>query len=384
MSGLWKFAVLVISFQVHGFRPLKQDNGLREGTSSSLRLMPDEKTPQQPPKQRVITPGDIESLFGKYTPRQPVQDEEEYDFDEDVEEQLQPVELSTKPKSIQGENARVLAELEKLEAMSLSSAQPVLNQLSSVPPAAKKAPADPVAPGLEYLDLSAALDTDQQTSLQQAMTLIDKDASDTAALSAPRVFQYDPTESAAYRDPMQFGAYNRWKRAEEAVAKSNLKKNPKKTKEGLSPNSFYNSIKNLGSGPKAKDASTGVGVAEPPRGTPPVTPKKGLSKKNKKKVITPEEIDSLFGAKEAEVAAAAESPLLRDDEEVPQWIVDAEKAAKKQRAMRGRKQRKVTDDWRFWAAIIGTIGFATAFYTVTQQTGGFDAGAVAAGTELII
>jgi hypothetical protein len=65
--------------------------------------------------------------------------------------------------------------------------------------------------------------------------------------------------------------------------------------------------------------------------------------------------------------------MLRDDEPVPQWIIDAEKAAKQSRAMKGKKQKKITDDWRFWAAIITTVGFATAFYSVYSQ-GGFDGG----------
>jgi hypothetical protein len=110
------------------------------------------------------------------------------------------------------------------------------------------------------------------------------------------------------------------------------------------------------------------------------------TKKNKRKVITPEEIDSLFSRKPSEASsidtsgAISEkddsddnvfSPMLRDDEPVPQWIVDAEKAAKKQRQMKGKKQKKITDDWRFWGALIAVAGFGSAFFNVYKQTGGF-------------
>jgi len=40
------------------------------------------------------------------------------------------------------------------------------------------------------------------------------------------------------------------------------------------------------------------------------------------------------------------------------------------KAMRGKKKKKLTDDWRFWAAIIVTVGFGSAAFTVYQQTGG--------------
>jgi hypothetical protein len=104
------------------------------------------------------------------------------------------------------------------------------------------------------------------------------------------------------------------------------------------------------------------------------------SKKNKKKTITPEDIDSLFKKTSKEesssddaVDANAFNPMLRDDEPVPQWIIDAEKAAKQSRAMKGKKQKKITDDWRFWAAIITAAGFGAAFFSVYSQ-GGFDGG----------
>lgn len=86
-------------------------------------------------------------------------------------------------------------------------------------------------------------------------------------------------------------------------------------------------------------------------------------------MITPEEIDNLFKkASNADDDSAA--PVDPMDAPVPQWIVDADKVARQKRAMKGRKQRRLTDDWRFWAGIITVAGFAAALYTVLQQGGG--------------
>ena len=68
------------------------------------------------------------------------------------------------------------------------------------------------------------------------------------------------------------------------------------------------------------------------------------------------------------------NPMISANEEMPQWIVDADKAARKKKALAGKKKKKITDDWRFWAAIVATAGFASAAYSVWQQTGGFDGG----------
>ena len=61
------------------------------------------------------------------------------------------------------------------------------------------------------------------------------------------------------------------------------------------------------------------------------------------------------------------------DDGVPQWLQQAEAEAKKKKAAKrnAKKMKKLTDDWRFWAAIIVSVGFASAFYNVYQQTGGF-------------
>jgi hypothetical protein len=55
---------------------------------------------------------------------------------------------------------------------------------------------------------------------------------------------------------------------------------------------------------------------------------------------------------------------------LPKWLVDADSEAKKKK-MRIKKKKAITDDWRFWAAIIAGAGFATAFVNIYKQTGGF-------------
>lgn len=80
----------------------------------------------------------------------------------------------------------------------------------------------------------------------------------------------------------------------------NKKKKDKKGGNNLNPESFYDAIKNFGAG-GGKDAGTGgTGTAEPPSNKNPIQPKKAQVKKNKKKLITPDDINSLFG--KAEVA----------------------------------------------------------------------------------
>jgi hypothetical protein len=267
LFGVFLFVIL----QVNGFT----SKGVERKTPHSKtqqQLVPDKSST---PKQRIITPNDIASLFGSTTSKQTIVEDDELEFDDETDEDsmesksLQDLKPLLKSKvHVPPENAVVIAELEKIQAMSMSDynrkAAPI-----------KKTLAPPVAPEMEYLDLSADLSADLTANVKNALTLIDEDEI-SSNMDAPRVFSYDPAESARMYDPMKFGAYARWKKAEEAVEAKKAKKNPKKTKEGLSPDSFYNAIKNLGSGPKSKDTPTGVGVAEPPAGMSPVTPKKGL------------------------------------------------------------------------------------------------------------
>ena len=84
------------------------------------------------------------------------------------------------------------------------------------------------------------------------------------------------------------------------------------------------------------------------------------------------------------------SPLSSPTDEIPQWIVDANKEVEKSKKLRSnKKKKKLTDDWRFWAACIATAGFASALWNVYQVTGGFGSGDGAFGggperPELII
>ena len=50
-------------------------------------------------------------------------------------------------------------------------------------------------------------------------------------------------------------------------------------------------------------------------------------------------------------------------DEVPKWLKDADKDAKKALRAKGKKKKKLTDDWRFWAAIIASVGFVSAYFT---------------------
>jgi hypothetical protein len=66
----------------------------------------------------------------------------------------------------------------------------------------------------------------------------------------PRAVKYDPKEQETRIDPMQFGAYRRWKLAEQEISRKKVKgksisKNNKKTKS--STEKFYDAIKNFGS-----------------------------------------------------------------------------------------------------------------------------------------
>lgn len=155
-------------------------------------------------------------------------------------------------------------------------------------------------------------------------------------------------------------------------------------------------------------------MAEPGKNMKSIQPKKAPIGKGRKKVITPGDIDSLFkkpaasassssldddddddddylgsdpsaSSKEstADKASSLTPPnpsgsfnFLSPDEEIPKWLADADQAAKRKNkgGTKSRKRRRLTDDWRFWAAIIGTAGFVTAFVNIYQQTRGLGGG----------
>lgn len=160
----------------------------------------------------------------------------------------------------------------------------------------------------------------------------------------------------------------------------------------------------------------GTGVAEPGKNMKSIQPKKAPIGKGRKKVITPGDIDSLFSKPTASASSSSSDDdddddddedylsddpsasdralsssssltpppypsgsfnFLSPDEEIPKWLADADQAAKRKNkggGTKSRKRRRLTDDWRFWAAIIGTAGFVTAFVNIYQQTGGLGGG----------
>jgi hypothetical protein len=168
---------------------------------------------------------------------------------------------------------------------------------------------------------------------------------------------------------------------------SGLKKKGKK-KGAEKDDPMSNFIRKFGSGtgnagPTKDGGVGGTGFSEPPPDKKPIQPKKAPTKKNKKRVITPDDIYSLFPDRAKEQAAAEDdddddddeddeedeedeaedgseavvggnaasgamtvapfNPLMGEDEETPQWIVDADKEAKMQKKMRGKKKKRLTD-----------------------------------------
>lgn len=196
-------------------------------------------------------------------------------------------------------------------------------------------------------------------------------------------------------------------------------------KKGGDTNSFYKAIKKLGSGPKGEGESTGTGVADPDKGMKNVDLGKPPPRTRRtKRTVTAQDIDSIFDAssaggeedeygdgdgytdaeddyEETEVAegVVSKAPTPVDvaslnsffdepaptkasstgvsmtssedalslesltNDEVPKWLKEADKDAKKALRAKGKKKKKLTDDWRFWAAIIASVGFVSAYFT---------------------
>jgi nitric oxide reductase activation protein len=82
--------------------------------------------------------------------------------------------------------------------------------------------------------------------------------------------------------------------------------------------------------------------------------------------------DTMNAETVSEIMKVDFSPRSISQEEIPKWLIDADKAAKQSRKIK-KKTKKLTDDWRFWAAIIGSVGLLSAAYSVYSQTG-FDGG----------
>lgn len=97
--------------------------------------------------------------------------------------------------------------------------------------------------------------------------------------ASPRVFQYEPIAKIEI-NPMAYGAYRRAKlpptptSATEGSSKSGRKNKDKKKGPKNDTNSFYDAIKNLGSGPGSSGSGSITGLAEPPPGKKPILPRK--------------------------------------------------------------------------------------------------------------
>ena len=172
---------------------------------------------------------------------------------------------------------------------------------------------------------------------------------------------------------------------------SGLKKKGKKKGADSDDNPMSNFIRKFGSGAgnagTTKDGGVGgTGFSEPPPDKKPIQPKKAPTKKNKKRVITPDDINSLFpdrakagsaeeeeeddeegddeedddegedgnvsvvggGAESGALAVVGFNPLMGADEETPQWLADGEKEVKMQKKMKGKKKKRLTDGTFFF------------------------------------
>jgi len=241
------------------------------------------------------------------------------------------------------------------------------------------------------VDFTSILSQEESRQVMSSISMEEAESISDVSLSSipPRGVIYDPAATNRFRnDPMNYGAYRRWKLAEQDVDK--LKKSKSKPgskgKNKGSADSFFDSIKKLGSGPVPKGTVPGVGFAEPSGNMSPIQPQKAPSRK-RKKIITPDDIDSLFESKTSETATVSSqsggnSALTTPDssensgfsflippEEKADWVREAEKELNKKQ-VKAKKKKPLTEDWRFWAGLVTLAGFASAAYSVIQKTGG--------------
>ena len=101
---------------------------------------------------------------------------------------------------------------------------------------------------------------------------IDAKGSASSTAMIPKIVQYDPdSEPRVKADKMSYGAYRRWREAEDR----NKKAKQKKKTNGM--DSIMDTIRKLGSSP-ASTGGAGVGVMNPPsRGSDSSKGKSGLS-----------------------------------------------------------------------------------------------------------
>lgn len=455
------------------FIPTK-NAGLASPSSSSTRLQlkitPDGDTSPPNKRRSTISPEDLDSLFGgsgrDRTVKTPFYYEEEEE-EEEIRRREKDVNSSFSQNGGATFNGARKDEEDDIDADEEEEAggakgqwqrrgEEELNRIRASQPTDREEDGgeEPEAAAEDdafFLDLDRVLEGTRlrrtvRGSISMAETAQGQERLDRGVVDEVRNVQYDPKGDRG--NPMKYGAYRRWKLAEEPEekgAKGTARKGKSlgggaRKKAGVgkpSPprpgkkdgkdkgNDFYNALKKLSSGPSS-GGSMGTGVADPPPNKKPVVPKKAPSpsRKNKRKLITPGDIDSLFAKPSNEVGAqdeeeedgdadeeegegeentedefAAEDvgaeegqdspgyrPFGEIDTDVPEWLAKAEADRKEimsKGVLRPKKTKKLTNDWRFWAAIVATAGFASAFWSVYQQTGGLGGGA-GSGAELII
>lgn len=369
--------------------------------------------------RRIIRPDDINKLFDMNVGgNKEVTEDNEAIYDEEMEED----EIPRQEKQV-ADSSNVLQELNALNDMIESnndsyddSDEDSMNKNNEYNGYTDL--------GTRVVDIKVRNTIINDVSLKSSATSVSKKAfpiqsssnidGELLAQSSPRITKYIPAPSVR-GDPMQYGAYRRTQIVVEKDKKGKNKTNKgkniiKKGKTTGERDNFYDAIKKLGSGPKDSGSSTTTGVAEPKGNMKPVVPNKPIPKKNKKRIITPDDINNLFSNDkkvenvnknneedededyEEEVEEEEEEEIISDDmasklglsgadkdyyksmvasnEEIPKWIMDAEKEVKAELSKKNKKKKKITDDWRFWLSIIAGVGFVTAFYSVFQQTGG--------------
>jgi len=456
-------------------------------------------TPKQPEKRRIIAPEELDSLFGVPMDAGARRGEGSvYDDTDDEDLSVVALNLDEGDDEQRGgeEGGQNVKGVQLTPSVGMSAAMAEVSSVAEAEYDAEEAETDASIGDNDedesfYTDLSRVLDSKKlrrsvRDSISMRESTLGQALIDRKIGGDVRTTRYNPTEFSR-GDPMKYGAYRRWQpsAADEeskggkssASSSSSVRtggkgggvrggrvapgkgasKDKGKTTKTDGKDSFLNTLKNLGSAPTS--GPTGTGVADPPPNKRNVQPKKAPPRKTtRRKLITPNDIDSLFaqpadgrgrqgsasgsgkvggdvdddddddededeedeeeGEGEGEeersemegsrvnslqVGIAGESAMTSeqqiegysrgvfgkpDDGTVPDWLQAAEKERKeaKQAAKRAKKSKKLTNDWRFWAAIVVTAGFASALWSVYQQTGGFAAGGMGGGggPELII
>eukprot|EP00981_Chlorochromonas_danica_P012887 scaffold5518_cov193-Ochromonas_danica.AAC.2 len=340
-------------------------------------MLQDDRPPSQ--RFRIVKPDSIASLFAKQqqqqqqqglsvnsTPsflstareelRQEEEEEEEVEDYDDYDEDDDDVEEEDQDEEWQVSSGQSLPTVSTSGATTLSSPSPLAMTPSS---------------------LSSSIDMNKGS-------LIDESG------DAPRVIVYNPQERIG-GDRMQYGAYRNFHKPGKTKQrnKPKEKKNTsRKDSKATTTDSFYNSIRKLGrkDGPFTQGEPSKTTFADPPGPPPPSSTSSTWAKSNNikskktppskgksgKKVITPSEINSLFQSPEKR----QEEIEKEDERDLPQWLVEANRERRKRLEARSsvgginekKKSKKLTDDWRFWLAIIGAVGMLNAAINVYQHT----------------